>query len=211
MKVRFLLFRYDIEGLGSNSFVPIGTTVVSLLLVALCYLRDVLTTEVVMVVVNYILSPMSAWYVFFVYQPVFEYDCSELFRGFPRPSLMLGSGKLFQFLFIYLVDVVILFGTVFCLIGNLDMFIYVLERVIPLSYFFSALAYFSMVFFHNVGTSIALLLGYILICTFLKDNLPSWINVLLSANTDFPSTLGIACSLGSLFWLISQEKVASLM
>lgn len=208
MKTRLLLLKYDLKGLGMNLYIPIASTCLCAVMLTLCHARAALTMDVVLFLINYILAPMCAWYILFIYQPVFEYDGGELFWTFPQSSIMVGIGRAFWLMVLYWLEVTLILGGTLFLLQYEGLLWRIIRDVVLLSFFFAGLAYCAMVFSNKVGTSITMVLGYIFLCIFLKRNIPDWFIVFAVEESSFMTTAVKTIPWGSLLWLIAQEKLA---
>lgn len=208
MKTRLQLLRYDIIGLGINLYIPIASTCLCTLVLCLCQTLSSLTVDIVLFLVNFVLAPMSAWYTILIYQPIFDYEGGELFWVFPQSSLMLGIGRAFIFIFLYWIEIAVILCISQFFVRFNKFLPCILKHVPLLSVFYSGLAYLSIVFSKKVGTPITVVYGYILICSFLRQRIPDWLNVLVLVETNYASTIMKTLPLAAFLWLIAQDKLS---
>lgn len=208
MRTRLFLLKYDLKGLGVNRYIPIASTCLCAVILTLCQVCAALTMDVVLWMVNVILAPMCAWYILFIYQPVFEYDGGELFWTYPKSSIMVGIRRAILLMVLYWMEVALILGGTLFLLHEEGVLWRICHDVMFLSFFYSGLAYCAMAFSKRVGTSITIVLGYIFLCIFLKRHIPEWVNVFAAEDTSLMSVAGKAIPWGSFLWLVAQEKLA---
>lgn len=175
------LFWLSLKGIGPNVMVP----AFSFLLVdgVLIYFSafDLLTKDLILLMSDWILAPLSGWCVLFVFQPIVEEEGGQLFRSFPLNLKAYGTA-----------NVLLLFGLQCVAVGLNTLFLriaigadaawnWIAFRQALLSLFLMSLSFAAMMFTRDVSMSIVVVLAYILCSCFLADYIPIYMNVFQNA------------------------------
>ena len=206
MKEKLLLSGYNRRGMGIHFYVPFAAVVFCAGIILLFAFRGAITVEFVCFAANYILGPVSAWHVIFLYQPIFEEEGGEFVRSLPGYEKMVSPMRMIPFLAGYWLCVMGMIFCVFELIGFQNIEWLMILKICALSFFFSAMAYFAMAVWKNAGTVIGSVVSYVLLCAFLGDKIPFWMNMFMMTDDGNFLLIGAVLAAGMILTLSGRER-----